>query len=170
MSICDNIFGWIKAVLPDVDVKRSPYEGPRPENGYITYQIISETPEMWAKKRERVRAVDMIDETLSYETSFTVSINAYSPTGSMWISRLIASRQFESAQLALLENGYDISFRDVPQMPRNLTALGTEGYRERWQGDFTLDYTVKHTHQIYELKQIITKGNWDDIEIENKML
>ncbi|AUR89465.1 tail-completion protein [Vibrio phage 1.123.O._10N.286.48.F3] len=169
MSIYKNIGNWISQQLPDAEVCHAPYEGPRSE-GYVTFQIIVNDQELWAKRAERVLNGDMIDETLSYETSIMVSINAYSPDGAMWISRLMASRQFESAIITLMENGYDLAISDVPQSPRNLTALGTEGYRERWQGDFTLNYTVKHTHQIYQLKEIITGGKWDDLELENKLV
>lgn len=171
MTVGANIVTWIQGVIPDANVKKAPYEGERPVGDYITYQIIVNDQELWPKLRERVlNANDMIDETLSFETSLMVSINAYSPSGAMWLSRLAASRQFESAIYDLRLNDLDLSFSDVPQKPRNLTALGTEGYRDRWQGDFVLNYTVKHTHQVYHLKEIVTDGNWDDLEIENKLV
>ncbi len=158
-----NIENWLRAIIPEAtDVLRAPTSDSRPVGDYLTYQIISAPMNQYAFKKDRIYndATERIEETKSFCAQLMVSINCYSPMGMYWMTRISGSWADEQTRDILHTDGEDLNINQIPASPRNLTNLGTEGYRHRWQGDISILYTAKTTQQIYRLKEFIITGRW----------
>ena len=156
-----NIKAWIDGtVIGSTKTIRLPYDGQRPDSNYMGYQVISVIPE--SHSYDVVRELNqsgLIDETRKFNASMLVSINAYSVSGYDWLNRLHASAENFASQQLLIADDTEISLVGM-ERNSNLTGLGDELHRPRWQGDFRFFITTSNTFEIYRLSQFVINGKW----------
>lgn len=149
--------------LVDPEVIQLPYDGDRPTGDYMGFQPMSVNLLRDAAKRRTANGDGTFTQENFYQASLMVSLNAYGEKG---YNRLIQAHglkeDFRARNLFLQENMVLISVNN----PRNLTALGDEKFRTRWQADATFHIRVETSFMDYQLKQFIVTGRWiigDDI-------
>lgn len=153
----EKLKAWISAMIPSADVKLAPYDGPRPQSNYITFQPLTIVPQLHSYDRVReIAQTGFIDETRKFAALMTVSVNAYSLSGMAWVQRLHASSEVWEARNEL---GDDIALSGMTRS-QNLTGLGDEKHRARWQGDFEFMITTSDTFTIYQLSEFFITGKW----------
>lgn len=152
-----SLYNWMTTVHPDVTVVQAPFEGPRPASPYLTYQIISVVPESDRYKE----TVNQAKDTITYfgSASMRVSINAYAPGGYDLLSRLHQSKRHIDSRLALLSDDEDLSLLGAGNI-QNLTALGDEAWRSRFQSDFNFLVGIKSDWAFYRIRQWNLTGEW----------
>lgn len=163
MSIEKNITNWIKANVPaGTRVIKAPYEGARPTQDYITYQVLTVIPQGNSFDTVRTLKVSgLIDETKKFNATMMVSINAYTPKGYAWLNALHASAEYWETHNLLSADSIDVSLVGMNRQA-NLTGLGDEGYRARQQGDFDFYLTTENVHEIHRLSEFIITGKWSE--------
>ncbi|MGL5488902.1 MAG: phage neck terminator protein [Shewanella sp.] len=166
MSIEKNIMSWLKRTVPDAKrYIQLPYDGDRPKEDYIGFQVSSIIPEEHSYDVVRtLKSTGLIDEQRKFNCTLMVSINAYSYKGYMWLQALHASSEDWGAREVLRADGIDINLVGMSRT-QNLSGLGDEKTRPRHQGDFRFYLTVANSFEIYRLSQFIITGRWvkDDI-------
>ncbi|MGL5566735.1 MAG: hypothetical protein ACRDC4_13510, partial [Plesiomonas sp.] len=90
MSIEKNIMSWLKRTVPDAKrYIQLPYDGDRPKEDYIGFQVSSIIPEEHSYDVVRtLKSTGLIDEQRKFNCTLMVSINAYSYKGYMWLQAL----------------------------------------------------------------------------------
>ena len=152
-----KIKAWIDTVINGADVKLAPYDGNRPKKDYITYQPMIIVPQLHSYDKIReAAATGFIDETIKFAAQLTVSINAYSQAGYAQLQRLHSSSETWEARNAL---GNDISLSGTSRI-QNLTELGNEKHRARFQADFEFFITTQDTFTIHRLSEFFITGKW----------
>lgn len=166
MSIEKNLMNWIKRNVIDAsEFIQLPFDGPRPKKDYVAFQIMSLVPEQHSFDSVRVASGSaMISETMLFNAAMTVSINAYSYQGYVWLNRLHASAEDWQSREILRADGVDMNLAGMVST-RNLTGLGDEKSRPRHQGDFRFYITTSNTFEVHRLKEFIITGRWvhDDV-------
>jgi len=160
-----SIESAITTILQRIDPKviQLPFEGDRPTGDYMGFQPMLIVPQRSAAKAK----VDNGDSTFTqanyYQAEMTISVNAYGEKG---YNRLIqlhgAKEDFRTRNTLAPEHMALITVGS----PRNLSALGDEGYRTRWQADVSFNIRVQTSFVDYQLKQFIITGQWvngDDV-------
>ena len=159
-----HIKAWIDTMIDGANVKLAPYDGSRPSNDYITYQPMTIVPQLHSYDKVRQLAQSgMIDETIKFTATLTVSINAYSQAGHSQLQRLNSSSEVWEARQAL---GDDISLSGTSRI-QNLTSLGDERHRARFQADFDFFIDTEDKFTIHRLSEFFITGKWV-IADENK--
>lgn len=152
-----SIKAWIDTVITGADVKLAPYDGNRPKKDYITYQPMIIVPQLHSyDKIKEMAGTGFIDETIKLAAQLTVSINAYSQAGYAQLQRLHSSSEVWEARNAL---GDDISLSGTSRI-QNLTGLGDEKHRARFQADFEFFITTQDTFTIHQLSEFFITGKW----------
>lgn len=152
---------WISQIVaPQNGVIQMPYEGPRPANEYIGFQVLTVVPSEHSYKVVRELADSgKIDETRSFNATMTVSVNAYMQNGYNALNRLHASAEVFEARDILKSYGDDINLNGMIRQA-NLTGLGDEKFRPRHQGDFQFYITTDNRFEIYRLVEFTLSGKW----------
>ena len=162
--IQQSLYDWMTLVNPGVAVKMAPYSGERPAGDYITYQILTIVPMVDGYKHTyTLNAGNLYDWTRINNAEMRVSINAYSPNGIALLNNLQMSNDWWQAKQTLKADGDDIAFVDATG-PQNLTGLGDEGYRSRYQMDARFHMTISNTRTKYEIQQWALTGDFGDVE------
>ncbi len=149
--------------LIDPEVIQIPYDGDRPTGDYMGFQPLSIDMERAAAKKRTNNGDGTFTQENFYQAVLTVSINAYGEKG---YNRLIQvhglKEDYRARNLFLPEKMALVSCSS----PRNLTALGDEAYRTRWQADATFHIRVETSFTDYQLRRFLVTGQWvngDDI-------
>lgn len=173
MSIEKNLMSWMKRNIVGASTFiQLPFDGDRPKADYLAFQVMSLVPEQHSF--DSVRAASgaaLISETLKFNATLTVSINAFSYKGYEWLNRLHASAEDWQSRELLRADGVDMSLAGMVST-RNLTGLGDEKSRPRHQGDFRFYITTDNTFEIHRLSEFIITGKWskdDDIIIRQEI-
>jgi len=155
MTIEANIRQWLLLAAPSAQVKQAPYEGPRPDTPYLTYQIIgvSEQGAGW-----RVDYADGKD-IRSTSAVLTVSVNAYSDQGWRYLANAKAMGDVWEARTALLANDVALAYMQGGAT-NNLTGLGDTGYRSRYQCDLMFHADLTHERTRYLIDQWALDGQF----------
>lgn len=146
------IKNWIDFVI-GLETKCLPYRGDRPSTDYMGYQIMTIVPTIDGYKNiyQHV-ANNQYDWTRYTSAEMTVSINSYSINGIAHLNRLTAANDWWEAKQVLLADGDDIVLIDSVG-PTNLTGLGDEAYRSRYQGNYRFNVTLKDQRTIDAIKE-----------------
>lgn len=136
---------WL-AFITGLKVVKVPYANNRPENNYVSYQVSSIIPTEHARKNVYSNPVGNVYSWASVSSAtMTVSVNIYSADGAMLFAKIgKAGDWWEAKQKLTAEE--KMAF-NPPIAVRNLTALGEEHFRPRWQSDlrFYVDVTEERT-------------------------
>ncbi|MGL5774521.1 MAG: phage neck terminator protein [Aeromonas veronii] len=169
MSIEKNLQSWLKYCVPNLGdntfYMQLPFDGPRPKKDYMSFQVMSLAPEQHSFDIVRVASGSaLISETVRFNATMTVSINAYSYQGYQWLNRLHASAEDWQSRELLRADGVDMNLAGMVST-RNLTGLGGEKSRPRHQGDFRFYITTENKFEVHRLKEFIITGKWvnDDV-------
>lgn len=152
---------WIEFVT-GIQTKCMPYDGDRPSDDYMGYQIMAIVPmrEGFKHKYELVSG-NRYDWTRFTSAEMTVSINAYSISGATILAKLSASNDWWEARQVLLGQGDDIVFIDSTGST-NLTGLGDEKFRSRHQGNYRFNVTLKDERTIDAIKEWHLTGRFSN--------
>lgn len=155
------IYNWIDFVV-GVAVKEAPYGGARIDDDYITYQVMSIEPEQHAYKHKFTQSVgNLYDWTKCASAALRVSLNAYSPDGMAMLNRLAMSGDWWEARQQLISDGDELALLSAGA-PTNLTGLGDEGYRSRYQADFNFIVSLADQRTIYSITQWHLTGQFSN--------
>ena len=162
MSIESALTALLKRLTPVV--KQAPYNGQRPTGVYMTFQPMAIIPQRSPmKKRVAKPDGEMFTESNWFHSELTVSVNAYGPGGYSLLVGLHGMKQYRDARVALAAEG--MSLITIGQA-RNLSELGDEAYRTRWQSDVTFHISPMTQFDDYRLRQFYASGEWvstDDV-------
>lgn len=166
MSIESALTALLKRLTPVV--KQAPYNGQRPTGVYMTFQPMAIIPQRSPmKKRVSKPDHEMFTETNWFHAELTVSVNAYGPGGYSLLMGLHGLKQHYDARVALADEG--MALISIGQA-RNLSELGDEAYRTRWQSDVVFHISPMTKFDDYILRQFYASGEWvsndDTITIE----
>lgn len=149
--------------LIDPEVIQIPYDGDRPTGDYMGFQPIGIDMQRAAAKKRTDNGDGTFTQENFYQAVLMVSINAYGEKG---YNRLVQvhglKEDYRARGIFTLEN---MALVHVGS-PRNLSALGDEAYRTRWQSDALFHLRVETSFMDYQLKRFIVTGEWvsgDDI-------
>lgn len=149
-NILRSVYDWIEFINPGKGVRLAPVLSGRPSDDYLTYQLINVLPQFHGFKYEetgkRYTNAEMI-----------FSVNAYSPQGAAMLYNMQQSGDWWDAKQKLLGHGEEIAFVSATA-PNNLTALGDESWRSRWQADFTFSTTITQDRTFYGISQWLLTG------------
>lgn len=152
-----EIGDWITAVTGITNTFLEPYEGNRPKAGeYAMFQFISVTTPDRSYNRDAANGTDNIDREIVSHARVTVSINIYAQDGFDKLLKLKHSGVIWEASEALGGNLTLVQLNN----PRNLTALSTESFRDRWQSEAVFNVELSSTFTIARLKQLVVSGEW----------
>lgn len=162
MSIESALTALLKRLTPVV--KQVPYNGKRPTGVYMTFQPMAIIPQRSpTKKRVAKPDGEMFTESNWFHSELTVSVNAYGPGGYSLLMGLHGLKQYRDARIALANEG--MALITIGQA-RNLSELGDEAYRTRWQSDVTFHISPQTQFDDYILRQFYASGEWvstDDV-------
>lgn len=162
MSIESALLSLLKRLTPVV--KQAPYNGERPTGVYMTFQPMTIVPQRSPmKKRVLQPDGETFTESDWFHSELTVSINAYGAGGYNLLMGLHGLKQYYEARGALAADGMALI---TVGAPRNLTGLGDEAYRTRWQADSVFHISPMTQFDDYRLRQFHITGKWvstDDI-------
>ena len=166
MSIETALTALLKRLTPVV--KQAPYNGQRPTGVYMTFQPMAIIPQRSPiKKRVLQPDGETFTETDWFHSELTVSVNAYGPGGHSLLMGLHGLKQHYDSRSALADEG--MALITIGQA-RNLSELGDEAYRTRWQSDVTFHISPVTQFDDYRLRQFYVSGQWispdDTITIE----
>lgn len=156
MSIETALTALLKRLTPVVN--QAPYNGKRPTGVYMTFQPMAIIPQRSPMKK-RVSQADneTFTETNWFHSELTVSVNAYGPGGYSLLMGLHGMKQHREARVTLAEEG--IAMITIGQA-RNLSELGDEAYRTRWQSDVVFHISPMTQFDDYILRQFYASGEW----------
>lgn len=173
MSIEKNLMSWMKHCVPAAkQYIQLPFDGDRPKSDYMAFQVMSLVPEQHSFDSVRVASGSaLISETMRFNATMTVSINAFSYQGYQWLNRLHASAEDWQSRELLRADGVDMNLAGMVST-RNLTGLGDEKSRPRHQGDFRFYITTDNKFEVHRLKEFIITGRWvkDDVLFRNEFV
>lgn len=156
-----EIGDWITAVTGITNTFLEPYEGNRPKAGeYAMFQVISVATPDRSYNRDAANGTDNIDREVISHARVTVSINIYAQDGFDKLLKLKHSGMIWEANQSLGTNLALVQLNN----PRNLTALSTESFRERWQADAVFNVELSSTFTIARLKQLVISGEWRAVD------
>lgn len=162
MSIESALTALLKRLTPVV--KQAPYNGQRPTGSYITFQPMAIIPQRSPMKKRMLQPDgETFTETDWFHSEMTVSINAYGPKGYSLLMGLHGLKQYYEARGALSAEG--MALITIGQA-RNLSELGDEAYRTRWQSDVIFHISPMTQFDDYRLRQFYVTGQWvstDDV-------
>ena len=162
MSIESALTALLTRLTPVV--KQSPYNGKRPTGVYMTFQPMAIVPQRSPmKKRVSKPDNETFTESNWFHSELTVSVNAYGPGGYSLLMRLHGLKQYYEARGALAAEG--MALITIGQV-RNLSELGDEAYRTRWQSDVVFHISPQTQFDDYRLRQFYVTGQWvstDDV-------
>ena len=166
MSIETALTALLKRLTPVV--KQAPYNGQRPTGVYMTFQPMAIIPQRsQMKKRVLQSDGETFTETDWFHSELTVSVNAYGPGGHSLLMGLHGLKNYYEARGALAAEG--MALITIGQA-RNLSELGDEAYRTRWQSDVVFHISPMTQFDDYRLRQFYVSGKWispdDTITIE----
>lgn len=166
MSIESALASLLTRLTPVV--KQAPYNGQRPTGSYMTFQPMAIIPQRSPmKKRVLQPDGEAFTETDWFHSEMTVSVNAYGPGGYSLLMGLHGLKQYYEARGALSAEG--MALITIGQA-RNLSELGDEAYRTRWQSDVIFHISPMTQFDDYRLRQFYVSGQWispdDTITIE----
>jgi hypothetical protein len=132
------IFDWIKFTLVDyIDdqhIIRENQNGQMPSDSFVTFGIIACVPTDYsAESKEKVNK-ETANKTVSTRYTVTISVNAFSNDGYLYLDRLVKSPLLESVRGIFKQN--DISLIGCGGF-KDLTFLGDTTFRPRFQADFS---------------------------------
>jgi len=153
VSIESALTALLKRLTPVV--KQAPYNGPRPTGVYMTFQPMAIIPQRSPMKKRVLQSDnETFTETNWFHSELTVSVNAYGPGGYSLLMGLHG-----------LKNYYGMALITIGQA-RNLSELGDEAYRTRWQSDVVFHISPMTKFDDYRLRQFYVTGQWvstDDV-------
>lgn len=156
MSIESALTALLKRLTPVV--KQAPYNGPRPTGVYMTFQPMAIIPQRSPMKKRVLQADnEKFTETNWFHSELTVSVNAYGPSGYSLLMGLHGMKQHREARVTLAEEG--MALITIGQA-RNLSELGDEAYRTRWQSDVVFHISPQTQFDDYRLRQFYVSGEW----------
>jgi hypothetical protein len=162
VSIESALTALLKRLTPVV--KQAPYNGQRPTGSYITFQPMAIIPQRSPMKKRMLQPDgETFTETDWFHSEMTVSINAYGPKGYSLLMGLHGLKQYYEARGALSAEG--MALITIGQA-RNLSELGDEAYRTRWQSDVIFHISPMTQFDDYRLRQFYVTGQWvstDDV-------
>lgn len=162
MSIESALTALLKRLTPVV--KQAPYNGQRPTGVYMTFQPMAIVPQRSPmKKRVLQPDGETFTETNWFHSELTVSVNAYGLGGHSLLMGLHGLKQYYDARGALASEG--MALITIGQA-RNLSELGDEAYRTRWQSDVIFHISPQTHFDDYRLRQFYVTGQWvstDDV-------
>lgn len=162
MSIESALTELLKRLTPVV--KQAPYNGQRPTGVYMTFQPMAIIPQRSPmKKRVLQDDGETFTETDWFHSEMTVSINAYGPKGYSLLMGLHGLKNYYEARGALKAEG--MALITIGQA-RNLSEIGDEAYRTRWQSDVIFHISPMTQFDDYRLRQFYVTGQWastDDV-------
>lgn len=166
MSIESALTALLTRLTPVV--KQAPYNGQRPTGSYMTFQPMAIIPQRSPMKKRVLQADgETFTETDWFHSEMTVSINAYGPKGYSLLMGLHGLKNYYEARGALKAEG--MALITIGQA-RNLSELGDEAYRTRWQSDVIFHISPMTQFDDYRLRQFYVSGQWispdDTITIE----
>lgn len=155
----DYIYDWLEAVT-GLTIWRANQGQDRPEGPYISYQMTNHD-----EARHPIRITnsdyDNPSTTLKSHMTMTISVNIYDPDGARWHSKLKRST-YNPTYRRVLDEG-EISLLNFT--PTNdLTELGDQFYRDRYQADYVFNCTDLETftpHTFIETRlvgEVIREG------------
>jgi hypothetical protein len=157
MSIESALTALLKRLTPVV--KQAPYNGPRPTGVYMTFQPMAIIPQRSPMKKRVLQADnETFKETNWFHSELTVSVNAYGPGGYSLLMGLHGLKNYYESRGALAAEGIG--------QARNLSELGDEAYRTRWQSDVVFHISPITEFDDYRLRQFYVTGQWvstDDV-------
>jgi len=161
MAIDVSVFKWIKFVT-GLETKQLPYRGDRPSVDYMGYQITTIVPQSHGYNHNYANVTgNLFDWTRLTSAEMTVSINAYSPNGLFKLNRLSCSNDWWEARQMLTSEGDDIVLVSASP-PVNITGLGDETYRSRFQSDFLFNVTLTDERAIHSIKEWHLTGQFSN--------
>lgn len=156
MSIELALTALLKRLTPVV--KQAPYSGQRPTGVYMTFQPMAIIPQRSPMKK---RVLQSDNETFTesnwFHSELTVSVNAYGPGGYSLLMGLQGLNQYYEARGSLAAEG--MALITIGQV-RNLSELGDEEYRTRWQSDVIFHVSPMTQFDDYRLRQFYVTGQW----------
>lgn len=156
MSIESALTALLKRLTPVV--KQAPYNGPRPTGVYMTFQPMAIIPQRSPMKKRVLQSDnETFTETNWFHSELTVSVNAYGPGGHSLLMGLHGLKQHRDARGALAAEG--MALITIGQA-RNLSELGDEAYRTRWQSDVVFHISPMTEFDDYRLRQFYATGQW----------
>lgn len=156
MSIESALTTLLKRLTPVV--KQAPYNGKRPTGVYMTFQPMAIIPQRSPmKKRVSKPDGEMFTESNWFHSELTVSVNAYGPGGYSLLMGMHGLKQHREARGALAEEG--MALITIGQA-RNLSELGDEAFRTRWQSDVVFHISPQTQFDDYRLRQFYVSGEW----------
>ena len=162
MSIESALTALLKRLTPVV--KQAPYNGPRPTGVYMTFQPMAIIPQRSPMKKRVLQSDnETFTETNWFHSELTVSVNAYGPGGHSLLMGLHGLKNYYEARGALAAEG--MALITIGQA-RNLSELGDEAYRTRWQSDVVFHISPMTEFDDYRLRQFYVTGQWvstDDV-------
>ena len=165
MTILTTIHDWIVSVTgfdPD-NVIRGFQTGPRPDDDYATYYILSVVDHDYSSYQKRDLGVDDNIEVLySSPKELLVTVDIYALNGHALMSALgqsndlLATRLlFNAEQLVLLPGGGNAS---------SLTGLGDTEWRDRYNGTFTIGAYGELTEENQKILSVYLEGDLGGLE------
>ena len=164
MSIESALTALLKRLTPTV--KQAPYNGSRPTGEYITFQPITIIPQRSPINRRVLQSDgETFTETNWFHSELTLSVNAYGPKGYNLLLGLHGLKNYYEARGALEAEGMALV---TIGSARNLSELGDEAYRTRWQADVTFHISPQTQFDDYRLRQFYVSGQWigPDMQID----
>lgn len=156
MSIETALTALLKRLTPVVN--QAPYNGKRPTGVYMTFQPMAIIPQRSPMKKRVLQADnETFTETNWFHSELTVSVNAYGPGGYSLLMGLHGLKQYREARGALAGEG--MALITIGQA-RNLSELGDEAYRTRWQSDVVFHISPMTQFDDYILRQFYASGQW----------
>ena len=156
MSIESALTALLKRLTPVV--KQAPYNGQRPTGVYMTFQPMAIIPQRSPMKKRVLQADnETFTESNWFHSEITVSVNAYGPGGHSLLMGLHGLKQYSDARIALADEG--MALITIGQA-RNLSELGDEAYRTRWQSDVVFHISPMTQFDDYRLRQFYVSGQW----------
>lgn len=166
MSIESALYSLLTRLTPEV--MQAPFNGDRPTGAYMTFQPMAITPQRSPMKKRVLQSDgETFTETGWFHSEMTVSVNAYGPKGYSLLMGLHGLKNYYEARGALKAEG--MALITIGQA-RNLSELGDEAYRTRWQSDVIFHISPMTQFDDYRLRQFYVSGQWispdDTITIE----
>lgn len=162
MSIESALTALLTRLTPVV--KQAPYNGKRPTGSYMTFQPMAIIPQRSPMKKRILQSDgETFTETDWFHSEMTVSINAYGQKGYSLLMGLHGLKNYYEARGALKSEG--MALITIGQA-RNLSELGDEAYRTRWQSDVIFHISPQTQFDDYRLRQFYVTGQWvstDDV-------
>ena len=157
MNIESVLKRWITDYSGVATVIQQPFEGGRPDDDFIGFQIIGFNYSDFDETTRTSKDLTFVEHQYNNNATLLLSIHSYGVKAYQALNKLKLS--INNWQSRNLLDTVEMSLNRI-ESASNLAAFEKTKYRHHWQADFEFNIIIRNALDVHKINEWILHGQW----------